>query len=153
MGKDYTEFDHSDDNEDDDDDDIGALGSILSWDEDEDGVVGGTHGVVNGSLPNSALPDLVSFSHLKDKDSGLSYLQQPLVGNNGNHDVSTANLPLPTRINYSAATNRNQTSNQAPAPLPPAKENNVQQQAQLQQQQQQIRLQQQQIQQQQQQIQ
>jgi PAS domain S-box-containing protein len=163
MGKDYTEFDHSDDNEDDDDEDIGALGSILSWDEDEDGVVGGTPGVVNGSLPNSALPDLVSFSHLKDKDSGLSYLQQPLVGNNGNHDVSTANLPLPTRINYSAATNQNQTTNQAPAPLPPTNQenqakqkeasSNAQQQAQLQQQQQQIRLQQQQIQQQQQQIQ
>jgi len=165
MGKDYTEFDHSDDNEDDDDEDIGALGSILSWDEDEDGVVGGTPVGVNGSLPNSALPDLVSFSHLKDKDSSLSYLQQPLVGTtNGSHDVSTANLPLPTQINYQAAAN--QTPVPAPAPIQPTTQeaqvkqedtssNNAsaQQQAQLQQQQQQIRLQQQQIQQQQQQIQ
>lgn len=162
MGKDYTEFDHSDDNnEDDDDDDIGALGSILSWDEDEDGVVGGPS-TVNGSLPSSELPDLVSFSHLKDKDSSLSYLQQPLVGSNGNHDV-TANLPLPTRINYQAAVN--QTHVPAPAAHPPTAQDgqlkkdtpsnnaSAQQQAQLQQQQQQIRLQQQQIQQQQQQIQ
>jgi len=161
MGKDYTEFDHSDDNEDDDDDDIGALGSILSWDEDEDGVVGGPSGV-NGSLPNTELPDLVSFSHLKDKDSSLSYLQQPLVGSNGSHD-DTANLPLPTRINYQAAANQNHAP--APAPdaratqgrqlkkEPPSNTASAQQQAQLQQQQQQIRLQQQQIQQQQQQIQ
>jgi len=166
MGKDYTEFDHSDDNEDDDDEDIGALGSILSWDEDEDGVVGGTPVGVNGSLPNSALPDLVSFSHLKDKDSGLSYLHQTLVGSSGNHDVSTANLPLPTRINYQAAANQNQASSAAAATLPqtnqegqakqkqaPSNNASVHQQAQLQQQQQQIRLQQQQIQQQQQQIQ
>uniref|UniRef100_A0A6T9YEN6 BZIP domain-containing protein n=1 Tax=Pseudo-nitzschia arenysensis TaxID=697910 RepID=A0A6T9YEN6_9STRA len=164
MGKDYTEFDHSDDNEDDDDDDIGALGSILSWDENEDGVVGGTPVGVNGSIPNSVLPDLVSFSHLKDKDSGLSYLQQPLVGSNGNHD-DTANLPLPTRINYQAAANQNHGTVPAPAPLPQTTQDgqakqkeatsntSAQQQAQLQQQQQQIRLQQQQIQQQQQQIQ
>jgi len=155
MGKDYTEFDHSDDNEDDDDDDIGALGSILSWDEDEDGVVGGTPVGVNESLPNSALPDLVSFSHLKDKDSSLSYLQQPLVGSNANHDISTTNLPLPTRINYQATSNQNQASNPAPAPIPTTNQDGhaKQQQSQLQQQQQQIRLQQQQIQQQQQQIQ
>lgn len=116
---------------------------------------------MNGSLPNSTLPDLVSFSHLKDKDSGLSYLQPAFVDSNGN-EVSPRNLPLPTRINYQAAANQNQ----APNPTPPTNQegqakqkdasgNNasVQQQAQLQQQQQQIRLQQQQIQQQQQQIQ
>jgi len=166
MVKDYTEFDHSDDNEDDDDEDIGALGSILSWDEDEDGVVGGgTPNGVNVSLPNSTLPDLVSFSHLKDKESGLSYLQPAFVDSNGN-DVAPTNLPLPTRINYQAAANQNQAPNSTPAPLPPTNQEgqgkqkgasgsnaSVQQQAQLQQQQQQIRLQQQQIQQQQQQIQ
>ncbi len=145
------------DTQDDDDDDIGALGSILSWDENEDGVVGGTPG--NGSIQASELPDLVSFSHLKDKDGGLSYLQQPLVGNNGNHD-DTANLPLPTRINYQVAAAQSRASNPAAATLPnqdgkkEASSNaSAQQQAQLQQQQQQIRLQQQQIQQQQQQIQ
>ncbi len=117
---------------------------------------------MNGPIPNSELPDLVSFSHLKDKDSGLSYLQQPLVGSSGSHD-DTANLPLPTRINYQAAANQSQGP--IPAPLPHTNQDgqakqkeassstSAQQQAQLQQQQQQIRLQQQQIQQQQQQIQ
>mmetsp|Transcript_28703 Transcript_28703/g.60152 ORF Transcript_28703/g.60152 Transcript_28703/m.60152 type:complete len:911 (+) Transcript_28703:166-2898(+) len=167
MGKDYSEFDHSDnDNEDDDDDDIGALGSILSWDEDEDGVVGTPVGV-NGSLPNSTLPDLVSFNHLnKDKDGSLSsYLQQPLVVSNGTQDASTANMPLPTRINYQAAASHNlaptssalapttQEGQVKPKEAPGGNASTQQQQAQLQQQQQQIRLQQQQIQQQQQQIQ
>ena len=152
--------------QDDNDDDIGALGSILSWDEDEDGVVGGASVGVNGSLPTSTLPDLVSFGHLKDKDSSLSYLQQPLVGSNGNHDVSTANLPLPTRINYQTTASQNQNLSATPASAPATTQEcqakqkeasntntSAQQQAQLQQQQQQIRLQQQQIQQQQQQIQ
>ena len=117
---------------------------------------------MNGSLPSSELPDLVSFSHLKDKDSSLSYLQQPLVGSNSNHD-DTTNLPLPTRINYQAAVNQNHAPASAPRVRtspdgqlkkePPSNNASAQQQAQLQQQQQQIRLQQQQIQQQQQQIQ
>ena len=107
----------------------------------------------------------MSFSHLKDKDSGLSYLQPAFVDSNGN-DVSPTNLPLPTRINYQAAANHIQAPNSTPAPLPPTNQEgqgkqkdasgsnaSAQQQAQLQQQQQQIRLQQQQIQQQQQQIQ
>ena len=117
-------------------------------------MVGGPSVGVNGSLPNSELPDLVSFSHLKDKDGGLSYLQQPLVGSSGNHD-DTTNLPLPTRINYQAAANQNHAPNPAAAPVAHSQTNQggAHQQAQLQQQQQQIRLQQQQIQQQQQQIQ
>ncbi|MGK3762430.1 MAG: hypothetical protein ACI8RD_014748, partial [Bacillariaceae sp.] len=48
---------------------------------------------------------------MKDKDGGLSYLQQPLVGSNGTIDSSTANLPLPTRINYQQD---NVTHSQAP---------------------------------------
>jgi len=99
MAQDYAEFDQSDDNED-DDDEIGALGSILSWDEDEDGVVGTSNVGVNSST--SALPELVSFNHMKDKDGDLSYLQQSLVSN-GAIDTSTVNLPLPTKINYEEA--------------------------------------------------
>jgi len=117
MTKDYTDFDQSDDNED-DDDEIGALGSILSWDEDEDGVVGTTNVGVNSSA--STLPELVSFNHIKDKDGDLSYLQQPLVSSNGTVDSSTANLPLPTQINYQEAitTSQNPTlqGSQASAP-------------------------------------
>jgi len=180
MTEDYTEFDQSDDNED-EDDEIGALGSILSWDEDEDGVVGTTPVGVNSST--TTLPELVSFNHMKDKDDGLSYLQQSLVSSN----VTATNFLQPTRINYQDAV----TTSQAPAPLgtqaPVPQTSQVpvpqtsqqegqkqddrsngvkqkeelgktnaasaQQQAQLQQQQQQIRYQQQQIQQQQQQIQ
>ena len=60
-----------------DDDDIGALGSILSWDEDEDGAVSGpaSNSALSDreSLNSSALPDLVSFN-MKDGGPALSAL-------------------------------------------------------------------------------
>lgn len=77
----------------DDDDDIGALGSILSWDEDEDGGVGNSSQHLGGET--SALPDLVSFNL---KDGGLrSALQQLQAAGEG----SNLNLPLPTPIDFS----------------------------------------------------
>ena len=83
-----------------DDDDIGALGSILSWDEDEDG---GGGGAISGTLSdrdsvhNSTLPDLVSFN-VKDGGIASSYLQQLATGAGGTIDPAALNLPLPTRI-------------------------------------------------------
>jgi PAS domain S-box-containing protein len=153
--------------QDEEDDDIGALGSILSWDEDEEG---GGGAAINASLSdqnsvhNSALPDLVSFN-LKDGGAS-SYLQQLNTGAGGTIDPSALNLPLPTRINFQ------QDNSQAPSPeegngsrTKPQRTTTgsasaaavavtqAQQQEQLQQQQQQIQQQQQQIQLQQQQIQ
>ncbi|KAL3923016.1 MAG: hypothetical protein SGILL_001895 [Bacillariaceae sp.] len=171
MAKSYAEY--ADDNEDDDDDDIGALGSILSWDEDEDG---GGGGAINASLSdqnsvhNSALPDLVSFNM---KDSGVApFLQQLNTGAGGTIDPSALNLPLPTRINFQQQQQQQQQNSQVGAPAGDgtnarpkgqsagnaaaaavAASQAQQQQEQLQQQQQQIQQQQQQIQQQQQQIQ
>jgi PAS domain S-box-containing protein len=89
-----------------DDDDIGALGSILSWDEDEDGGVGATgpNSALSDRESSSALPDLVSFNQ---KDGGLTslYLQQlssfPMNQITSGHDASSTNLnnlPLPNPI-------------------------------------------------------
>ncbi|KAL3936176.1 MAG: hypothetical protein SGARI_002673, partial [Bacillariaceae sp.] len=147
--------------QDDDDDDIGALGSILSWDEDEDG---GGGGAINASLSdqnsvhNSALPDLVSFNL---KDGGASaYLQQLGTGAGGTIDPSALNLPLPTRINFqdgqapdgTASGNNSNGTTAGSASAAAVAAAQAQQQEQLQQQQHQIQQQQQQIQQQQQQL-
>jgi hypothetical protein len=65
----------------------------LSWDEDEDGGVGGTSNSAlsdRDSMHSSTLPDLVSFNM---KDGALNSLQQ-LQGASGSE------LPLPTPINF-----------------------------------------------------
>eukprot|EP00529_Nitzschia_sp_RCC80_P006027 CAMPEP_0113500548 /NCGR_PEP_ID=MMETSP0014_2-20120614/32394_1 /TAXON_ID=2857 /ORGANISM="Nitzschia sp." /LENGTH=995 /DNA_ID=CAMNT_0000394905 /DNA_START=67 /DNA_END=3054 /DNA_ORIENTATION=+ /assembly_acc=CAM_ASM_000159 len=91
--------------EEEDDEDIGALGSILSWDEDEDGdnVGVGSSMSDRDSMHASALPDLVSFNLSKDGGSSSNggvmgsaslYLQQ-LVNGMGNVDPSTLNISLP----------------------------------------------------------
>ncbi|KAL3940266.1 MAG: hypothetical protein SGBAC_005160 [Bacillariaceae sp.] len=79
MSKPYDEFARTDSNEDnDDDDEIGALGSILSWDEDEEGGVGATS--TNAALSDretmqsTTLPDLVSFN-MKGDGITSAYLQ------------------------------------------------------------------------------
>lgn len=84
--------------ENDEDEEIGALGSILSWDDDEEGVGVGAAGT------NSTLPDLVSFN-LKDGGLTNSYLQQlpgvPLNQSVSESDASPSlNLPLPTPITF-----------------------------------------------------
>lgn len=157
--------------EEDEDDDIGALESILSWDEDEDG--GGGAAISSAlsdrdSVHNSTLPDLVSFN---PKDGGLSYLQHLTTGVGGTIDPSHLNLPLPNGLNFrspsapAAPSEDSSTNNSNSLPKLPrrtagaaaaaaaAAATQAQQQEQLQQQQQQIQQQQQQIQQQQQQIQ
>ena len=92
-------FTQQDDDE--NDDEIGALGSILSWDEDEDG---GDQTEPNNlalsdrsSLHGSTLPDLVSFN--LNKDGELNPLQQ-LQSHTGNNSPSLANTPMPTQIDY-----------------------------------------------------
>jgi len=176
MTKAYDEFNHSDDNEEDEDDDIGALGSILSWDEDEEGGVGASGGAASlsdrDSMHHSALPDLVSFN-LKDGGLTSSYLQQLATGSGGTIDPSALNLLLPPRAN--AQNNPSNPPREQPEQKLESTSNvqkqqqegggmavptgintadaQAQQQEQLQQQQQQIQQQQQQIQQQQQQIQ
>mmetsp|Transcript_8498 Transcript_8498/g.20450 ORF Transcript_8498/g.20450 Transcript_8498/m.20450 type:complete len:917 (+) Transcript_8498:92-2842(+) len=100
MSKPYDEFASRDSNEEnDDDDEIGALGSILSWDEDEDGGVGATS--TNAALSDretmqsTTLPDLVSFN-MKGDGITSAYLQHfatvPL-----NHTASATD-PSPSPI-------------------------------------------------------
>ena len=87
-------FFQGNEDDDDDDDDIGALGSILSWDEyEEGGVAEGTNSAISDreSMNSSTLPDLVSFNL---KDGGLN-LQQ-LAGSSG----IDASIPLPSPINF-----------------------------------------------------
>ncbi|KAG7337018.1 PAS domain S-box containing protein [Nitzschia inconspicua] len=110
MAKAYADFNRGDDNEGDDDEDIGALESILSWDEDEDGGGGGAMSSAlsdRDSMHNSTLPDLVSFN---PKDSGLSYLQHLTTGSGGTIDPAALNLPLPTRIHFQNAPNETQAA-------------------------------------------
>ena len=77
----------------DEDDDIGALGSILSWDEDEDG--GGGNASQHSGAESSGLPDLVSFNL---KDGGLHGALQRLQATG---EGSNLNMPLPTPIDFS----------------------------------------------------
>ena len=102
--------------DDENDDEIGALGSILSWDEDEDGGGGDQAEPSNlalsdkGSLHTSTLPDLVSFN--LSKDGELNPLQHLNVGN-GSPSLST---PMPTQIDYG---NSQQITIPNPSPLIP----------------------------------
>jgi PAS domain S-box-containing protein len=156
----------------DEDDDIGALESILSWDEDEDGGGGAAIGATlsdRDSMQNATLPDLVSFNI---KHGGLSFLQHLSAGIGENIDPASLNLPLPNRIHFqsnlsttpeASSESWSNNSTNLPKPSPPTLSaaatagvqaaSQAQQQEQLQQQQQQIQQQQQQIQQQQEQIQ
>jgi len=82
-----------------DDDDIGALGSILSWDEDEDG---GGGGASHHSEPESSgLPDLVSFNV---KDGGLSGALEQLQ-TNGEGTSMNVSLPAPIEFSEQHSTN------------------------------------------------
>mmetsp|Transcript_70126 Transcript_70126/g.203362 ORF Transcript_70126/g.203362 Transcript_70126/m.203362 type:complete len:921 (-) Transcript_70126:138-2900(-) len=90
MAKAYEEFEGGD-HERDEDEDIGALGSILSWDEDEEGAVGGPSSQSCGE--SSGLPDLVSFNL---KNSGMTTLESLQAAG----DAPNLNLPMPTPINF-----------------------------------------------------
>lgn len=81
--------------ENDDDDEIGALGSILSWDEEEEGVEGAVGSGSDREIGSSALPDLVSFNL---KEGGL--VQIP--GVNGG-EATNLTIPMPTTINFRQA--------------------------------------------------
>mmetsp|Transcript_89986 Transcript_89986/g.176174 ORF Transcript_89986/g.176174 Transcript_89986/m.176174 type:complete len:853 (+) Transcript_89986:78-2636(+) len=142
MTKSYEDFeDDEHEGDEDEDEDIGALGSILSWDEDEDGGVATTS---NSGGESSALPDLVSFNQ-----GSLSALQQlPATG-----DAQNLSLPIPTAINFgqqqmsgqsdprsTLPQHKQNTHNVDPSPpqpltpVSPAQHSNVMSQQQLQQQ-------------------
>jgi PAS domain S-box-containing protein len=109
------------------DDDIGALGSILSWDDDDQGNEGGNGGAQSCELPmrgtsaSSTPPDMVQFS-VNDGMSQFSFLQQQGLGSSGSMPPSmrqtnsendfnvqnmTLRMPLPTRISNFSQQNGN----------------------------------------------
>ena len=114
-----------------DDDDIGALGSILSWDEDEEGVGGGStpQGSTTGAT-SSNLPDLVSFNS-KDGTVNTAYLQQLLGAESSSrsgNDTSNLTIPMPTPVTFHRPTQAQSEASQATRPqdsTPSTKNENV----------------------------
>lgn len=123
------------------DDDMAALGSILSWDEDEERtrneMTGGqsTTGSITNKQSSKMLPDLVQFNNMKDDIPELSFLQytgnmqgSPSNGasnSQSNDNNSSSNAQIPSQdyqqqqpnINYGQQQNQNQQQPQQSVPI------------------------------------